>query len=73
MFKKRRGIRLPYNKQGLVHFACINAKDNMSEADRENLKTLCTETAGEYADALYEFVTDDRYSKATLHGLIAVV
>ena len=27
MFKKRRGIRIPYEKQGLIYFNCVNYKD----------------------------------------------
>lgn len=63
MFKKRRGIRLPYHKQGLVFFTCLGVKD-MPESDREKIKAICLEVAGEeYADALYEFVTtDDKFS-----------
>ena len=59
MFKKRRGINLPYNKQGLTYFACMNFK-NMSEAEVEKLKQICLDVAGEYAEALYTLVTDDR-------------
>ena len=30
MFKKRRGIHIPYNKQGLIYFTCVNI-DEMPE------------------------------------------
>ena len=60
MVKKRRGIKLPYNKQGLIYFTCINEKD-MSDEDKEKLKKICMEVAGEeYAEALYAMVTDDK-------------
>ena len=61
MFKKRRGIKLPYNKQGLVHFTCLNTKD-MSQEDIEKIKQICSDVAGEYAEALFTLVTDDRYN-----------
>ena len=68
MFKKRRGIKLPYNKQGLIYFACMN-KDAMSEEDREKLKKICKETAGEeYAESLHTLVTDDTLN---VHGVEA--
>ena len=61
MFKKRRGIKLPYNKQGLVHFACMDVKD-MSESEVDKIKQICSDVAGEYAEALFTLVTNDKYT-----------
>lgn len=58
MFKKRRGIKVPYNKQGLIYFTCMNFK-NLPEDKQNNIVNLCREVAGEYADALLLLLTDD--------------
>lgn len=58
MFKKRRGIKIPYNRQGLVYFACMDVK-NMSQEEVDKIKQICSDIAGENAEALYTLVTDD--------------
>ena len=40
MFKKRKGINVPYNKQGLIYFTCVNFKD-MPENVQNRVKMLC--------------------------------
>lgn len=65
MFKKRRSIKIPYNKQGLTYFACMDVKD-MPEAEAEKIKQICSDVAGEYAEALYTLVTND---KLTVEGV----
>ena len=59
MFKKRRGIHLPYNKQGLIHFICVNIKDMPIEV-RQKIESLCAEIAGEDYKALFEVLTNDQ-------------
>lgn len=61
MFKKRRGIHIPYNKQGLIYFICVNVKD-MPEEVQQKILNLCIEVAGEDYKALYEVVTNDKKS-----------
>lgn len=58
MFKKRRGIRLSYNRQGLIYFVCVNIKD-MPEDIQERVLNLCIEVGGEHHKALYTLLTDD--------------
>ncbi len=58
MFKKRRGIKVPYNKQGLIYFTCMNIKVLPAEVQHKILN-LCCEVAGEHAEALYIMLTDD--------------
>ena len=58
MFKKLRGIKLPYNKQGLIYFTCMNVK-TLSEEERQRVSELCREVAGGYAEALYTMLTDN--------------
>jgi hypothetical protein len=61
MFKKRRGIHIPYNKQGLIYFVCMNIKDMPPEVQNKILN-LCMEVAGADYNALYEVVTNDAES-----------
>ena len=61
MFKKRRGINIPYEKQGLIYFECINF-DDMPEDIQNKITDLCNEVGKEYADALFKVVTDSKRS-----------
>jgi len=45
MFKKRRGIHIPYNKQGLIYFTCMNVAD-MPEDIQQKILNLCIEVGG---------------------------
>ncbi len=56
MFKKRRGIRLSYNKQGLIYFICVNENDMPKEVQQKILN-LCIEVGKEDYKALYDVVT----------------
>ncbi len=59
MFKKKKGIKVPYNKQGLIYFTCVNFKDQPRKV-QEKIERLCEEIGGdEYKKALFEFVTTD--------------
>lgn len=61
MFKKRRGIRLPYNKQGLIYFTCMNIND-MPENIQQKVLNLCVEVGQQDYKALYELLTNDNKS-----------
>lgn len=61
MFKKRRGIRIPYNKQGLIYFTCVNIAD-MPDDIQVKILNLCKEVGKEYAEVLYKVVTDSNKS-----------
>ena len=65
MFKKRRGIKLPYNKQGLIHFICVNYRD-MSDDVQGKIKSLCADVGKEYSDVLFQVVTNDAKSICAL-------
>lgn len=58
MFKKRRGIHIPYNKQGLIYFTCMNIKEMPEDVQRKVLN-LCAKVGGEHYKALYAMLTDD--------------
>lgn len=61
MFRKRRGIHIPYNKQGLIYFICVNVKD-MPQEVQQKILNLCIEVGKEDYKALYEVVTNDKKS-----------
>lgn len=61
MFKKRRGVHVPYNKQGLIYFTCVNYKDMPEEVQRKILN-MCMEIGGGDYRALFELVTNDSKS-----------
>ena len=65
MFKKRRGIKLPYNVQGLIYFTCMNIRSLPIEKQTRILN-LCYEVAGEHGEALYTMLTDDTKN---IHGV----
>ena len=58
MFKKRRGIHLPYVKQGLIHFVCANYRD-MPPDIQQKILNLCIEVGKEDYKALFEVMTDE--------------
>lgn len=65
MFKKRRGIHIPYNKQGLIYFTCVNHRE-MPEDIQDKIADLCNEVGGEYAEVLYKVVTESNRSVRSL-------
>jgi len=65
MFKKRRGIHLPYNKQGLIYFTCVNT-DSMTEDVHRKIQKLCDDIGGVHAEVLYKVVTDSNKSIRSL-------
>lgn len=65
MFKKRRGIKLPYNKQGLIYFTCMNVAD-MPEKTQERIKQLCAEIGKEHSEVLYQVMTNSNKSIRSL-------
>lgn len=65
MFKKRKGINVPYNKQGLIYFTCVNFKD-MPEDVQNRVKMLCDVIGKEYAEVLFKVVTDGNKSIRSL-------
>ena len=65
MFKKRRGINLPYNRQGLIYFTCVNIQD-MTEDIQQKIVGLCEDIGQENAEALYEVVTNSQKSIRSL-------
>ena len=65
LFKKRRGVHIPYNKQGLIYFTCVNYKD-MPEHLKQKIVNLCQEVGKQHSDVLYKVVTDSNKSIRSL-------
>lgn len=65
MFKKRRGIKLPYNKQGLIYFTCVNYRDFPDEV-LQKITRLCDEIGKEHSEALFEVMTNSSKSICAL-------
>lgn len=61
MFKKRRGIHIPYNKQGLIYFVCMNYED-MPVDVKAYITNLCQEVGKEHAEVLFKVLTDSNKS-----------
>ena len=55
MFKKMRGVKLPYKKQGLIYFVCANYAD-MPLRVQEKIDQLCIAVGGEYYGALRDIL-----------------
>lgn len=58
-FKKMRGCRLSYEKQGYIYFACRNYAVLSGEA-KKKIHRLCDEVGGEYSDALFAVLTTSK-------------
>ena len=65
MFRKRRGINLSYDEQGLIHFVCVNVK-KMPEEVQEKIVRLCDDVGKEHAEVLYKVMTDSKCSIRSL-------
>lgn len=56
MFKKMKSLKIPYNKQGLIYFTCVNY-DIQPPKVQKKILNLCIESGGEYYQALFDMVT----------------
>ena len=62
LFRKRKGIHIPYNKQGLIHFTCLDIENQSTEV-KEKIISLCKEISEKNKEdykALYDIVTSDK-------------
>ena len=64
MFRKLRGVNLPYIEQGMIYFTCMNYA-KQSEEIKMKIQNLCKEVCKEcqseselYEKALFEFITN---------------
>lgn len=65
MFKKRRGIKLSYKRQGLIYFVCVNFEAMPIDVQLRILR-LCAAVGAADSVALFEFLTDERKSAVSL-------
>lgn len=56
MFRYKKSIDLGYERQGYIYFISVAFRD-LPEWKQEEIRRHCVECGGEYADALFEFVT----------------
>ena len=57
-FRKMRGIKLSYEKQGIIYFTLQNICEQPLEI-RNKVKALCDKVAGADSKALYIFLTSN--------------
>jgi glutathione peroxidase-family protein len=55
MFKKMRGVRIPYTKQGIIYFTCRDYADQSTRV-QQKIDNLCMEVAGEHYAALRDIL-----------------
>lgn len=58
MFRKLRGVSVPYQRQGLIYFTCATYRQQPQWMQRK-IDKLCQECGGEYADALKALLTEE--------------
>ena len=56
MFRKLRGVRLPYNVQGLIYFTCATYRQQ-DQKTKAKIREICDSVGGEYAGALFDVLT----------------
>lgn len=79
MYHYKRGVKADYNRQGYVYFLSRRYA-HLTPGRQKKIRQLCAEAGGEYAAALFEFVTTDTtataicakhfVSKATLYRAV---
>lgn len=65
MFKKRRGIKLPYDEQGLIHFVCVNYQ-KLPDFVFGKISRLCDEVGKEHSEVLFQVMTNPKKTIRTL-------
>lgn len=61
IFRKLRGVDVPYREQGMIWFTCVNY-DKQPKRTKEKIQRLCRECGGEYEKALFIFLTRENVS-----------
>lgn len=79
MFRFKESVKVPYKRQGYIHFVSLNY-DNLTKEQQHKIITLCRECGGTHSKALFkavttetpiDFICDTHYiSKATLHRIM---
>lgn len=65
-FRYKKGIRVPYRRQGLIYFTML-ASGELPKEKREKLRRLCMTVAGGHDEALWDLLTtEDGYVAVSL-------
>ena len=54
-----RSVRKPKRVQGMIYYTCLNY-DRQPQRMRRRIEELCRQAAGEYAGALFAFMTTEQ-------------
>lgn len=57
-FKRLPSVNVSYERQGRIFFACRNFRE-LPEREKRRIRSLCERVGGEYADALFAYLTTD--------------
>lgn len=63
MFRYKRGIRCSYRRQAYIYGVSANYRD-LTEKQQETIRNLCGRAGGWYAEALFEYVTQEKTATA---------
>lgn len=63
-FKKMRGLDVPYRKQGLIRFVCLDFYNQPPDV-RRKISDLCASVGGLYSAALFELMTTENSVRST--------
>ena len=66
-FRYKKGIRVPYKRQGYIYFTMLAVRD-LPREKQEKMRRLCMEAAGaQHFDALWDLLTcEDGYVAVSL-------
>lgn len=61
IFRKLRGVNIPYREQGMIWFTCVNY-DRQPKKTKEKIQRMCKTYGGEYEQALFILLTRENVS-----------
>ena len=56
MFREMKNLNIPYKRQGLIYFTCINF-DTLEEKQQERIIQTCIKTSPEHYQTLFKYLT----------------
>lgn len=59
MYRFKRGIPVPYDKQGYIYFMCKRYR-RLGKAERALIREACESAGEQYKQALFDFVTGSK-------------
>ena len=58
MFREMKNLNIPYKRQGLIYFTCLNY-DTLEEKQQERIIQTCIKTSPEHYQSLFKYLTAD--------------